>query len=131
MRLSLKSLACVAFAVVLGCSSQSSTKPVVADVQSSQATGELVPHPEFANWSQFPVGTTVVRRDQLASENGDLFQVTTVRLAAKSAEEVSVEHQTTIERGAEKKVGETISFDYQPNLIFHRACNWNSSMHRR
>lgn len=112
MRSSLKPFLCICVLSAIGCSPQNSPQPVAVNVEAPKPSGELVPHPEYVNWSQFPVETTVVRRDQLASESGDLYQVTTIRLASKSEKEVAVEHQTTIERGTEKEIGEVISFSY-------------------
>jgi hypothetical protein len=88
------------------------TPTTVVVPPKKNTTGPMVAHPEYANWSQFPVGTQVIRRANLASENGDVFQVTTLKLAAKSDQSVTVDSQTTIERAGAKEESEVQSADY-------------------
>lgn len=95
--------------VFLGCVPE---QPVTVVPPPKVYSGDLVPHPEYVNWSQFPVGTQVVRKDALASENGDLFQLTTLRLAKKSEAAVVVESQTTIQRAGKDEIGEVLEMEY-------------------
>lgn len=92
----------------LGCS-----KPVASVPEAPSRTDlPLVPHPEYANWSQFPVGTTVLRKDVLASEQGDDFLFTTLKLAAKSEKSIQLETQTAIERNGERTDSDVNTFEY-------------------
>lgn len=56
----------------------------------------LVAHPEFSNWSRFPVGTTVIRQDTLAGKQKK-FLHTTLKLVEKSTAGVKLQSQSAIE----------------------------------
>jgi len=58
----------------------------------------LVDHPEYVHWSQFPVGTAVVRKKEVTNDHGAVRVTTKVRLAEKTAEKVVVETQVTVDR---------------------------------
>jgi hypothetical protein len=63
-----------------------------------------VPHPEYAHWSQFPVGMGVVRKKEVSNEFGKLQVTSTFRLIEKTAAKVVVESQVTVERPEESVV---------------------------
>lgn len=92
----------------LGCSKPEAFVPEAP----SRADLPLVPHPEYANWSQFPVGTTVLRKDVLASEKGDEYLYTTLKLAAKSEKSITLETQTAIERNGERTESDLNTLEY-------------------
>jgi len=90
---------------LVGCGSESETgnvSPAAAPPGSAApATTEnlpLVAHPEYANWSRFPVGTTVVRKKEVASESETVHVTTTLRLIEKTADKVDVERQVSVDR---------------------------------
>lgn len=71
---------------------------------ASQGEGEEAAHPEFAHWSQFPVGAKTVRRKEVSNENGKVVVTTTVKLADKNEKQVVVETQVTVERSGDPKL---------------------------
>lgn len=71
---------------------------------ASQEEGEEAAHPEFAHWSQFPVGAKTVRRKEVSNENGKVVVTTTVKLADKNEKQVIVETQVTVERSGDPKL---------------------------
>jgi len=91
-----------------GCESESAPSSVLPEsvpegYETPTATGHLplADHPEYANWSLFPVGTTVVRKKEVANDFGTVRVTTTLRLAEKTAEKVVVETQVTVDRAGE------------------------------
>jgi hypothetical protein len=58
----------------------------------------LVDHPEYVNWSRFPVGIVVVRKKEVTNDWGSVRVTTTLRLAEKTSEKVAVESQVTVDR---------------------------------
>jgi len=64
----------------------------------------LVDHPEYANWSRFPVGTQVVRKKEVTNDFGLVRVTTTVRLSEKTADKVVLENQVTVDRSGEPLV---------------------------
>ena len=93
---------CIVFCIsCAGCGAASSVSPIAATSSVDEARPQ-VSHPEYANWSRFPVGTRVVRKDVLASPAGDRFLYTTLRLAQKSNAMVILETQTAIEQAGER-----------------------------
>lgn len=58
----------------------------------------LVAHPEYANWSRFPVGIVVVRKKVVTNESETVWVTTTLRLTEKTTEKVVVESQVTVDR---------------------------------
>ena len=64
----------------------------------------LVDHPEYVNWSRFPVGIIVVRKKEVTNNFGTVRVTTTLRLAEKTADKVIVESQVTVDRSGESVV---------------------------
>src|SRR5262245_16828210 len=58
----------------------------------------VVSHPEFVAWNRFPVGAGVVRKKEVSNDSGTVRVTTTLRLAKKTADNIVVESQVTIER---------------------------------
>jgi len=58
----------------------------------------LVPHPEYANWSQFSVGAAVVRNKIVSNGTETVRVTTTLRLAEKKEDKVVVENQISVDR---------------------------------
>ena len=87
--------------MVLGCKDQASTSPVV---DAPEENLPEVAHPEYAHWSQFPIGSTTVRKKEVTSENGKVVVTTSIKLIAKDEKQVVVESQITVERGSDPKV---------------------------
>ena len=91
--------------VLVGCGSESgvglkSQGPLPPGYVAPPSTAHLplVEHPEYVNWSRFPVGTSVVRKKEVASESGTVRVTTTLRLVEKTASKVVVESQITVDR---------------------------------
>lgn len=67
---------------------------------SSNATskGTMLDHPEYANWSRFPVGTSITRKRTVTNEFGEVKVTTRMWLESKSEKEVVVGSQINVER---------------------------------
>src|SRR5262245_31045791 len=92
-----------ALILLAGCSGGSELDLAEADPPgyvAPKADGNLplVAHPEFTNWSTFPAGIVVVRKKEVSNDFGTLRVTTRLRLAEKSAEQVVVESQVTVDR---------------------------------
>ncbi len=72
----------------------------------------LAPHPEYANWSQFPVGTEIVRKDTLASVNGSTFLFMRLRLIEKNDQRVVLESQSAIEQNGKRQDSDVNQANY-------------------
>jgi len=64
----------------------------------------LVDHPEYVNWSQFPVGTYVIRKKEVTNDFSQVRVTTRLRLRERSAEKIVVESQVTVDRSGEPLV---------------------------
>lgn len=80
-----------------GCDVSGKYPPVVVDPAPS-ASGPMVPTPQFVHWAQFPVGTSVTRSKLVTNANGSITVTTTQRLIEKTAEQLTVQQQSTVER---------------------------------
>ena len=100
IRTPLHCLLLAASLVSIGCtSSQDSTTGSVAQAASqNSSSGVSAEHPEYANWKQFPVGTSLVRKRTAANELSKIVVTTTLRLVEKDESKVVVESQVTVER---------------------------------
>lgn len=90
----------LALGLVAGCSGQPAprspaTLPTPAPVD---ATATQVENPEYTNWRQFPVGTTVVRQSVTERGGNTTTSIDTFRLAESSEVAVAVEWQNTTSR---------------------------------
>lgn len=88
----------------IGCGQ--SNKPILPSITklSSEASGEatvIVVHPEYANWSQFPVGTQVTRFRIVSNETGKVEVTTVLKLTEKTEEYVEVVSQVNVQRSGE------------------------------
>lgn len=95
-----------------GCDVAVKIAPVVVPPPPSLDDLPLVAHPEYDNWSHFPVGTQVVRKDDLASSDGKVQLHTTLKLAKKSETSITVESKTSIERDGVRNESDITSSDY-------------------
>ncbi len=66
--------------------------------QVSSPASPIHPHPEFAHWSKFEPGTTVRRKKTVSNDQGTVVVHTQLRLAAKDAQQVTVETQISVDR---------------------------------
>jgi hypothetical protein len=91
----------------LGCSSEkpasTSSNPQSGDPSKTvtQAKGPSlkdVGNSDYTSWSQFPIGTKVVRRKTMSNEVGTTVITTTLELKEIKAEAVMVESQITVKR---------------------------------
>src|SRR5262245_19239278 len=64
----------------------------------------LADHPEFVHWNRFAVGVAVRRKKTVSNQFGSVAVTTTLRLAEKSADQVVVQTQVTVERQGEPPV---------------------------
>lgn len=93
----------LALTLSVGCTAGSTaSKPEVPSAKVEQ--GEEVAHPEFAHWSQFPVGAKTVRRKEVSNDQGKVVVTTTVKLLDKNERQVVVETQVSVERSGEPKL---------------------------
>ena len=67
----------------------------------------VVSHPEYANWSQFPVKSLVVRKRKITNANGEVLVTTRMWLDNKTPEKVFVGSQVSVKRGDEPLVENT------------------------
>jgi hypothetical protein len=100
-----------ALVVLAGCGSQPATSaisqgPLPEGYVAPASTDKLplVDHPEYVNWSRFPVGTSIVRKKEVTNEFGTVHVTTTLRLAEKTADKLVVKSQVTVARSGESPV---------------------------
>ncbi len=103
-------LLCLCF--VSGCGGGTSVTPVVVPPPPSLDDLPLVAHPEYDNWSRFPEGTKVIRKDDLASTDKSVVLHTTLVLAKKSDKGVTIESQTAIEREGVREESDPTETEY-------------------
>jgi len=93
----------VFIALVLGCGK--SNKPILpANIQQSsesQLQEMIVTHPEYANWSRFPVGCQVVRFRVVSNKAGKVEVTSTWKLANKTEQFVETVFQINVQRPGE------------------------------
>jgi hypothetical protein len=91
----------------LGCSPEkpatTSNKPQTGDAMKTvtQAKGPSlkdIDNTDYISWSQFPIGTKVVRRKTMSNEVGTTVITTSLELKEINAEAVLVESQITVKR---------------------------------
>ncbi len=87
-----------------GCFGGNTSSNVEVAPVAKQEEGEEVAHPEYAHWSQFPIGAKTVRRKEVSNEQGKVVVTTTVKLLEKSDRQVVVETQISVERSGEAKL---------------------------
>jgi hypothetical protein len=93
---------------VLGC--ESTKKPILpakTDQSNQEQNASAEPsvkivHPEYANWSQFPVGAQVTRYRVVSNKNGEVKVTTVLSLQEKTDEHVIVNTQVNVQRPGEK-----------------------------
>jgi len=91
--------------LAIGCEDKRPIVPKTALSQSgSTAQRETVPnpvlldHPEYANWSRFPVGASVIRKRVVTNDFGEVLVTTKMWLEDKSPDEVAVGSQISVVR---------------------------------
>lgn len=95
----LLAFACGCCFIVAGCGREAQPPRGTATPSSTTADASTeVPYPQYANWSQFEVGTRVVRRKQVTNPHGVVIETETLTLREKNASRVVVESQTLVER---------------------------------
>ena len=90
----------VALAFAAGCSSKPADSPRTG-VPAAAAIDPNQPHvlnADYANWKQFPVGTTVARKAVTARDGNSTTSVETFRLAEVGEAEIVVDRQNTTSR---------------------------------
>jgi hypothetical protein len=87
-----------------GCSNSGPPASVEVAKTANAEQGEEVAHPEYAHWSQFPIGAKTVRRKEVSNDQGKVVVTTTVRLIDKNDRQVVVETQVTVERSGDPKL---------------------------
>lgn len=96
-----------AWACGAGCDRPPATDPApvrpVPRGASAAAPAETVwvDNPDYRHWSQFPVGTTVVREKRVTSDRGTVHVTTTLRLVEKRPDQLMVESQVRVVRDGE------------------------------
>lgn len=91
--------------LAIGCEDKRPIVPKAALSQSgSTAQRETVPnpvlldHPEYTNWSRFPVGASVIRKRVVTNDFGEVLVTTKMWLEDKSPEQVAVGSQVSVMR---------------------------------
>lgn len=97
-------LAVVLVLVCAGC--ESSKKPILPPkVESPQrdpaSPATVIVHPEYANWSQFPLGAQVTRSRIVSNKNGEVKVTTVLSLQDKTDDHVIVNSQVNVQRPGE------------------------------
>src|SRR5262245_53621257 len=94
-----------ALILFVGCGGESLTSTPSSAIQppdyvvpESAVDLPVVAHPEYANWSKFPVGIVVVRKKEVSNQFGTVRVTTKLRLTEKSADRVVVESQVTVDQ---------------------------------
>ena len=97
---------CLVFTMALigGCGT--SNKPILAPkVQNASDQPDevrpMVVHPEYANWSRFPVGAQVVRYRVVSNEKGKVEVTSTLKLEQKTDRFVEIVSQVNVKRSDE------------------------------
>lgn len=88
---------CALAAPFVGCDAQTNSKSISVAVPSMDHL-PLVDHPEYQNWTKFPIGTTVRRRNEIVNDLGIVVVLTTLKLVEVNEKMAVVESQTTVER---------------------------------
>lgn len=97
----------------IGCTPQAPQISPVDSAAPKQPDLPQVPHPEYAHWSRFPIGTKVVRFKEVSNEHGKVKVTTTITLADKNETRVVVESQITVEReGMPAEVNPSFTAEY-------------------
>lgn len=106
MRLSLQ-LSGVLAVLVAGGASSGCSRQAAAELSAQSAQGTaaptstpapIVPHPEFINWQQFPIGTEVTRVRRVSNAASTITVTTRTRLADKNQRKITLETQTDVQR---------------------------------
>jgi hypothetical protein len=89
--------------LVLQCGCEKSNKPILPSTiqkagSNTQAPTTRIAHPEYANWSRFPVGTEAIRDRVVSNASGKVHVTTSLTLAEKSDEHVEIVSQVTVQR---------------------------------
>ena len=101
-----RSLGVVALVLIFGTGCDSTRKPILPAKtdQTQNAAVEpavMIVHPEYANWSQFPVGSQVTRYRVVSNQNGEVKVTTVLSLQEKTDEHVIVKSQVNVQRSGE------------------------------
>ena len=102
----LRYISIVAALLILSLGCESSKKPILAPkTDKAQGTvsesAAMIVHPEYANWSQFPVGAQVTRFRVVSNENGEVKVTTVLTLQEKTDDHVIVNSQVNVQRPGE------------------------------
>lgn len=84
--------------LLLGCNSQENSQQTIRSPATMPSPGPIVANLDFANWSQFPEGTTVKIKSVTSRGKVETISIETFRLAKKTDYEVVIERQNTTER---------------------------------
>ncbi|MCR9296325.1 MAG: hypothetical protein NXI32_26740 [bacterium] len=84
-------------ATIPGCGQQT-TAPSSATLKNTVNPPEVqyVAYPEFINWNQFPIGTTVVRESEIVGPTGLSTETMTLELVDKSEQSLTVRMQVKV-----------------------------------
>lgn len=88
----------------MGCDSRPREIVLPAIDRSAEESQPMVPHPEYVNWSKFPVKSYVIRNRSVVNEHGQVTVKTKLWLESISEKEVTVASQITVERPNEAVV---------------------------
>ena len=103
MRLSLQLsgllAALAAAATFSGCGGRAAAEPSSQNAPAiTDSQPPSIPHPEFVNWQQFPIGTEVTRVRQVSNAESTVTVTTRTRLIDKTDRKITRETQTDVQR---------------------------------
>ncbi|XZE45630.1 hypothetical protein SH467x_000877 [Pirellulaceae bacterium SH467] len=105
--------------LALGCSpsyegkqSPDSQAPATATLQSTGPKTRSVDNPDYLNWAKFPIGTRVVRKNNIVNEQGTVTVTTTLKLVEIDKSMAKVESQITVERPSDLTVNPPQILEY-------------------
>ncbi len=102
---------------LLGCTPNNGTTTNVplATVSAVDESQPELDHPEYANWSKFPVQSYVIRQRTVTNSNGKVIVTSKIWLESKSEKGVEVGSQVKVERPGERTV------DNPSDIVMHAA----------
>ncbi len=80
--------------LIFGCSQQETFVPP----RPPKVETHAIPNPDFDSWSEYPVGTKVVRHKEITNSEGVVSVTTTLVLKEKTKDQVVVESQINVIR---------------------------------
>ena len=108
----------VALSFLSGCESKLGKieAPIVTNVKATPVdeSQPMIAHPEYENWSRFPVKSFIVRKRLVTNANGEVTVITKMWLEGKTEKEVRIGSQVTVKRPDEAALNNPADFVSYP-----------------